>query len=221
MKPLLLLLALLFLFISCKKDKVSCQDEITNIETGDTIKSSEYIMAFPGSWWEYAEGQTMQCNSYQSSYFQTVDYVDTCYHATRVHAYYPQRPILIPFGNNIAGDFGLSYNTGDFKPTVLIPLIDTTLGEFYSSGGANSGEAFSLLDKFDTMTVNGIIYEDVLHIRYNKWWQTFEFQSNPMNHYRNYHCYYAKGVGLIKYTCTETFGNYTVRTLSNHYIAPH
>ena len=79
MRPFLALLSIL-LFLSCKKENTEPSEKnekhkfITEDFSDEEYPTSDYLMAKPGSWWEYSNGETWTCDDKDTVPIFILDY---------------------------------------------------------------------------------------------------------------------------------------------------
>lgn len=201
-----------------------CDPVITANYSYDTIYPSDYLMAYPGSWWEYDDGFIDSCTSWQEVLIHSTTTVDNCKFVDEDLWILPEK-LMYHGGHNIAYD--LSVNTpADYSSTTFGKIYDTIPG-IMSSGTSNGGEGAyayeansvtEMLPKLDSFIVNGTTYYDVLHKKSTVHMYYYHQGGGP-TYYTEY--YFAKGVGLVMRIFSSNVGNYTEYKLIDHYIAPH
>ena len=232
MKHLIAILSISIVVISCKKESVEPIPIDSNTNTTspcdttfiydnilDTIHPSDYLMAYPGSWWEYSDGSTIDATSWSEVAISSKTIQDNCVTITYDNV------ILPSYNGYSVANKSYVFEVSSTE-TRLEPILDTTIGTFYQknyyygSGSASSTHThtFSLEEKLNSLTVNGVIYGDVLHVKYRY----------EISHYQGYgpdeiiDRYFAKNVGLIKEIRFEEINSSTdTFNLVNHFIAPH
>lgn len=227
MKPFSLFIIIVTL-ISCKKyDSNGPQESETDVFiseefTDQEMNTSDYLMAKPGSWWTYSNGETWICEDKD-----TVPVFNFDYESLGIIFIIKDRIIAPkhPFFGFHKERYGV-LNEWYHDETIFQPIYDTLVGQFYSyQKYVNSGvcssrhtitETRKVLERLDSIEVNGQTYFDVLHVRHKT--------------RRYYHCkgygyapddivefYLAKNVGLIKFSQFNQPGLADV-TLAEHYI---
>lgn len=228
MNYLYLPLLLSFLFV------VSCNKENTDIEpcvivshnTPDTIIPSEYLMTYPGSWWEYygdlSGEQIDSCFSWENvGGNSTSSFSGNCEYLLKdIH--------VLPYCNSgcFSNDSRIYVNSNN-EITRTQKIVDTQLGQiddYYlisGQGTQNQVEYSSttyVVEVLNSLEVNGTTYNDVIHTEESI---SYEYLGggNP-SYLRAY--YYAKDVGVIMkvFSIVGSTGHDTLK-LVNHYIAPH
>lgn len=235
MRTLIFLPVILFLF-SCQKDNnlpsslnPPCDTTYFYNYLGDTIIPSDYLMAYPGSWWQYDEG-IINCTEWRSTPTYTRSKNDNgCLEITTEYNYLPWMESTL---QSMAGKFypisGDNYVYMDsnafssrFYPYIL-PYGDESQ-VFGPRGGSGVYQYeirnwFSCDSLFDTKELNGILYEDVIYIHHKH----VIYYSHPANGPTdNYGYYFAKNIGLVKQTVNGYLAGIYERNLVDYYIAPH
>jgi hypothetical protein len=220
-------------FASCKKDPIipeqsaACDTTYHKTYTADTIYPSQYLMAYPGSWWEYDNGDRVDCVEweYMPIYKQLKNEVD-CPLIKSTYAYYPR--LTGPSSKYISGNSALiisdhPYNTRT-SPIIVGP------GETLSYAGTSTSDYSTQVTKeihesFDSLAINGMLFYDVINIRTQYQRSYSELAGGgPLD---ATHAYYAKGVGLLQivfYINTDETDSGTPdihKSITDFYIAPH
>lgn len=205
---------------ACKKNK-PCEVEYINSYNLDTIYPSEYLAAYPGSWWEYDNGNRDECTAWKNESKQlSVVHSDGCNTIFRDY-------LIVPKVNNyyVYGDFTFTRNNST-NTTVLRQKVGAVGDSWKYTENFDEGHKtyrWSVDSLLDFKEVNGVIYEDVI----------FAFYSSSIYYDHNFggpppdetYFYYARNVGLIKYEhyANNGYGNPpdVEYGLENYYIAPH
>lgn len=228
----------LFLFSSCKKDKeattpnsgtvappASATDTtVVNIYTNDTVFTSDYLMAYPGSQWHYDDGTTESCHAYEQVAIAALTHNGANVTITKTYKILPNFSLFKHFvmGSEIV-------NTNDPNKTKIYPIVQTAIGEFYNNSdsfgagtmNAGSNETHSsVTELLDEMTVSGITYNQVIHVHTTtaRW-----YYHNPQAPFP-YPCdyYFAKNVGLIRSEVSSINNpELVIKNLVNYQIGPH
>ena len=219
MRKLFLLVITCTVFGGCKKAEFCPKGYVVNEQHSlDTIYPSEYFAAYPGSWWEYTDGTKDTCNSWEEVRVWVSQEDSECPIVSEDLVYLPENLFHHPghiYGNQYVQTLDGELNT-EFKP-----LLDTLAGiiDSYRSSSTTTVTVETIAN-MDTMSVNGIIYHDVIHMRHEfqqYYWQTL---SGPPATY--YDLYYARNIGLIKRTFWRYgFQEETVIELVDYNIANH
>ncbi|MFT5779028.1 MAG: hypothetical protein ACI837_001985 [Crocinitomicaceae bacterium] len=215
-------LLLLICTTSCKKETIEpsgCEDTFNWIYTYDTILPSDYLMTYPGSWWEYSNGVIDSCFTWEPVPIIDRTMIDGC-------AYIDVEMQILPATNygHIFNESTLREST-DYSSTGFYRRIDTIIGSVtasgYLGGSGNytyeSISEFQTLEHLDSMVVNGQTYYDVLH---SYIWNQLVYTHLGGGPVGTLDSYYAKNAGLIQED-REWQGGQFHRSLVNHYIAPH
>lgn len=228
---LLLSFIILFLDLSCKKTEkqtIECT-KINKEYTGsiDTIKPSDYLAAYPGSWWKYNKitqltdtNETMiTANSWKV--FSTY----SNFEHTPCDWTIEKKAVGVSTGWGIVnnstiqgGDPNEMFGTHFHLSGVPGWTWDTTYRDSYRE----TIETSSFVKHLDTLTISGVLYHDIIHIHKKVQHQIFGkfYPKGPS--YHHFH-YLAKNIGIIRYIVTDPSGTYPIfqYDLKEHFIAPH
>jgi hypothetical protein len=210
-------------FYSCNKN---CETNFVDSFNLDTIQPSAYLGAYPGSWREYDNGNRDECTAWESvPKYTRVFNSDGC---TQIFRDY----IIVPKVNEyyVDGDFILitdqSSNSSSSRRIVGNLGVSWGNTENFDEGTWGPGHethSWSIDSLLDFKEVNGVVYEDVLFIRYSySIYYDHNFGGPPpdISHY-----YYAKDIGLIQYKYFDYYGEEfppnVEYALEDYYIAPH
>lgn len=190
--------------------------------TDEELNTSDYLMAMPGSWWKYSNGETLTCEDKDTVPVFTLDHeLPSIKFIIKDRVIAPKHPFF-GFHKERYGVLNEWYH----DETIFQPIYDTLVGQFYSyqkyvdagicSKRRTITETRKVLEKLDSLVVNSQTYYDVLHVRHKI--------------RRYYHCenygyvpddiiefYLAKSVGLIKFSQYNQPGLMDV-TLVDHHI---
>ncbi|MES2557041.1 MAG: hypothetical protein V4604_12875 [Bacteroidota bacterium] len=237
MKLILSIVASLLLLLmgvnvqSCKKDTVEdlygpppCDTTFIPNYSFDTVYPSDYIMAYPGSWWEYNDGYIDSCFNWT-----TVSIVNNTYSGNCVTVHEDKQ--ILPRTKKL-GYFSFETQVipyATYKPTLFLRFISLQPGEFLnyhrdfpSTPGSDNGGYETIernvVELLDSMVLDGITYYDIIH--------THEYHSNYWYHiwggpHWTNDFYFAKDIGLVKQFATYMDNPTIDRTLVSHFIAPH
>lgn len=227
MRPIIVFFIVVFTLISCRKDKVplpTCYQIFEDETPADTIYPSEYFPYYPGSWWDYSGDffdstyfMTEHCGNWETVAFTETAPLEDCI------GVYKQNKVLPKMTNYIAGMSIYIPGATEEDASQLRPILDTVPGIFYQSyhnyGDKEITSTIECVERLPSMTVNGIVYTDVLFIKSTTAYHYFDFGGNP---YYTTETYYARNVGKIQ---TATFYSGTPMSatwkLTNYHIAPH
>ena len=230
MKRIIFFVLSLFMFVSCKKEVNIESESYVNGQSGydttfvenfslDTLYPSDYLMYYPGSFWEYDNGTIYdsldwgltpiyQSNLIGNSLTITVD------------------KVYIPYGY-----LGHVYNNyrvvNSNYQTNFIKILDTIVGEIYSSNSySGSGKESNthklrveVVELHDSLIVNGVVYYDVIQTEQRSSVFFPAFPGGPPESITVN--YFAKNVGLIKRIDSSALFPTAHMNLVNYYIAPH
>ncbi|MEN8928687.1 MAG: hypothetical protein ABF242_04585 [Flavobacteriales bacterium] len=215
-------------FANCKKENSEeCPNGKTNIiqqYSLDTIFPSDYIMAYPGSWWEYDNGKVDSCRGY---FTQKIENIERNYPCLSVYEDLIYVPTITSLGAIYKGS--IIKITSNYQGTKFVEMIDTAKSNSIVSYGKNPYPSnynhysqtmivkSEIIEHLSSFQVNGIIYADVIHCQTSEKTDDFKLETPPP---RISHYYFAKNIGLIEHSSSYV-GLDTRKRLINHYIAPH
>lgn len=218
-KALLLSLAAALFFAACKKKTPGkhCETKYFESVAPDTVLPSSYIMAYPGSIWNYDDGTTRTCSSWEQ-----VDIVDLstlpngCKTVSTTHTIVPSTSFGYIHGLNQLSVYGPGH------ASVMEPLLATVPGIFYNHGtnpsGGTSIDLRTVTETLDSMSVLGVTYYDVIHVHQKDSTYFYHVYHGPYGHYD---MYYANNVGLIRMESQFITNPTEVRNLVSYVIGPH
>ena len=226
MKPSLILFSLCLALLSCKKHKTpeqACEPLVVTNYTNDTIFPSDYIMAYPGSWWEYSDGFIDSCDSWISVPVRHSTLSDGCIIVDEDRWIIPKG---LSYAEYLAFNERLT-NGNEYSSTIFTQLLDTTVGIFQNLqfGGGSGTYSYTekrkgeTLERLDSITIGANTYYDVLHVRLTRSIHYAHWGGSGPVFTNNY--WFAKNVGLVKWIRQENGTLYPEVELVNHYIAPH
>lgn len=213
--------------ISCKKDEYPTYSSDCSIVQEnynyDTIHPSDYLMTYPGSWWEYSNGDIDSCNAWETIVTSDVQYSGSCTSVSKDRK-------IVPFSTAsgyIYGEEKVIPWSNHYKPTSYITLIDANQGvvETYTThagSGLNAQSTEYTITSFghkDSMNIGGTTFYDLVHMR-EKREINFPHIGGGPTYIHEY--IYSKNIGLIA-KINLSFGLNPPDTvhLINHYIAPY
>lgn len=234
MKPFLSILASFLILLvaiviqSCTKDTVEdlygpppCDTTYIQNYSFDTVYPSDYIMAYPGSWWEYNDGHIDSCYNWATVSIFSQTNSGNCV------TLYEDKQILprTSFGY-ISFESKVINNQ---KTTSIEPLLAHTPGLFFdyfkgvpaTPGNTDSHDIThtkEVIELLDSLEVNGITYYDIIHV--HEYHYTFYYHVWGGPFWTN-DFYYARNIGMIKQYSTFVNNPTVDRTLNSHFIAPH
>jgi hypothetical protein len=214
-----LLISSLF-FSACKKEKQQCNTAYSEETDSDTIAPSPYLMAYPGSVWNYDDGSTETCDTWQQVGLIQTSELNGCKSVHTTH----KIAAHTSFGYVIGTDELVFPGTEEI--TLYKPLLAETTGNFYEhvtqvhydQFGGTDTETRNVIEFLDSMEVSGVTYHDIVHVSTYHQLYSNHTHSGGSTEKRSY---YARNVGLIR---TEEFFNFvpaTVRNLVSYTIGPH
>jgi len=233
--PILLLLVITSLGVSCKKKDTKPVDTTTypnpyEYDTvyvdnyiNDTIFPSDYLMTYPGSEWNYDDGTTVTCDAWENVAVSTTVFQSPTYTVTRSYHVVPHcssEPIYISGSNYL--------DMTDPMRSRIVGLVDTTVGEFYEDSYVlgepypgsyvHVSRSVEVVEKLPFMEVLSVSYPDVIHVR-----KHMLYYDGDHEFPYTYDYYYAKHVGLIRYTDTYLPNDppQSEKNLVNYTIGPH
>ncbi|MFK7757662.1 MAG: hypothetical protein AB8B53_12100 [Flavobacteriales bacterium] len=218
------------------EDSKACVSQIVSSLDSDTIFPSDYIMAYPGSWWSYSDNSVDSCLRWQEiPIYKALDQ-NTCPDLLQQNFTVP----LLKNSNNynsltdpettIFYD-SIPINGLELAPTSFAQIIDSELGVTFSNEGTGgSGQyAFSYtrtyetVDTIDSIELDSIIYNDILVIEY-VYTQVYSHTGGGPVTVLTY--YYARDIGLVSFVF-KWGGSYSSaalqssKNLTDYHIAPH
>jgi hypothetical protein len=223
---------------SCKKktEQHSCENKIDSVFTyidSFANKSSQYIAAYPESWWKYSTGDKISCTKGDYSIFELesedIEECQSFYSVYRFIGPYidiiPQNPDL-HFGM-VNGDHNISTNKAGYKFSKYVEFIRTNyIDNLVNDSWVISSDNIASVSRSTTRKLNqfhssftipsGEIFADVVEIQQNFTYTDSELMLTEMD---STLFYYAKEIGLIMvnyFNVTDTDFY-----LTDYYIAPH
>lgn len=193
---------LLFSLISCKKESDKSTDEpcqvIHEAQKNDTLKSSAYIAAYPGSNWHYSGNYYVSCHNTETNIYSTITEILGCEHIEKNKVLAPENSVL----GKIDSIYEVVTNDIDFT-TKYIPIIGFEMGEFYHHVEYNMSEEpkniktfeRSVVGIYDSLEINGNTYYDLIKVKHLV--NTAAPGVNSFNDIKYYT--FAKNIGLVRY----------------------
>lgn len=176
---------IVFLFVSCKKDK-TINDDCTDIE-----QPGEYFPAFPNSWWEYTDQNNNPIRFEISSNYEMCDgkcrpiflNLDKCISKNSIrHTIYIGQGYFTTVSSPI---YSLSIDSVLWCPVSFVTLH----GQYAAASGSSDIRYIRITKNIDTsLIIDGNNYINVIEV--------YEYDKLVSNH--RYLDYFAKGIGLIK-----------------------
>lgn len=231
--PVLFLLVITSLGVSCKKKDIqpenqdpateACDTTFVNNYINDTIFPSDYLMTYPGSEWHYDNGSTVTCDAWENIAIAATTTSGNCVTVTKDYHFVPHcssSPYYIAYNKELVAI------ANGFK-TKPIPLIDTIVGASYYDNYSFAGwqspyeithvdQYFTVVEKLESYDVLSVTYPDVVHVR---------LQIHGYNNHSEgttvYHSYYAKNVGLIRSYTGDNPDPGSEKKLVSYTIGPH
>lgn len=227
----LLPIAFIILFTSCKKEPIEptpdpveepCEPTINLMHSYDTVYPSEYIMAWPGSWWEYDNGHIDSCTSWDAVPVHYTTEIDGCKFVDEDMLYLPNHTLIN--AAHFYYDQVLTTPT-DYSSSKFEPYIDTTIGIFldyisHSTVGSvywTYHHTKETLERLDSLVVGPSIFYDVIHIKHTTT-SSYYMGPGPTN---STEYFFAKNTGLVKILREYNGSIWAEENLTNYYIAPH
>jgi hypothetical protein len=239
MRKLFLFFFLFISFSGCRKDKVLvfeqpepvlCDTTWVDHYTGDTIHPSPFLATYPGSYWEYDNGdRDVSVDWHEMPIYSWSENEAGCPVVTRTFVYVchltSDDPVFQEWyvcGTNrlinkdehtelrpIVGEVGMTYHSAESSE----PDVD-----FGSSWTKNYD--FKVVSLLPTMEVHGETYENVLHTK-----EVHEFYYNKFysdKFYSTFNSYYAEKKGLIYRESSYVLWGWEdqEQSLTNYHIAP-
>lgn len=238
-----LIIAIASFTISCKKKEIQVVDQleeppidnepdpdpepIVEYDTiyvdnniGDTIYPSDYLMAYPGSWWKYSNGHEYQCTGWDEvTYFQksingtTVTITTENYILPKLsNVGYIKDKSFLSTSNFITTARKL---VGDFVGEQL-QYSQTSVGSYPNSSTNTQNNIYAA--HHDELFINGQIFEDVIEIQEN---YNVVYTYTGAGPYGYVTKYYAKNIGLVKIVSEGLYTNQINMEITDFFIAPH
>ncbi len=226
---LIFLLMITAIFPACKKEikPSSCETIVKQNYTYDTVKPSDYLMVYPGSWWTFTNGTdtyTDSCNSWESVSIAQVSVNGNCKTILEDMLVMPYSSYgYISFESEVISSPETLFYP-NLRQTEFIPLISETPGEIYNVKKINSGGYYSRTvtsyGEIDSMTIGSTVFYDIVRMRQKH--VTYYSGANGGPVFETEY-YYSKGVGIIRKLKWFTQAGIPLDTadLVNYYIAPH
>lgn len=224
MKVFIFIIFLQLIFVSCKKDKVPPllnnkieNDTIVEIIGGeDTIHSSDYICAYPGSWWIYSDNTVSSCQSWKKVKILSYKKIENTVYQKKYNFIVPK------FEGNLIFNESESVVSESLDSSNISPRISFSLGEFYFHQEYYTGGSKSLkrigYGILDSLVVGNQTFYEVLKIEdLHQWF----YSPGPNGPYGKVTKYYAKNIGLVKEVDQYIQSIVETKELINYYIAPH
>jgi hypothetical protein len=207
---------------SCGKAGRTCTTKLTESNAADTVFSSPYIMAYPGSSWTYDNGTTQTCDSWEEIGIIARTQDDDCPNAHTTHTVVPSTSFGYIYGSDLLQLQGQA-------STKFLPLLATGPGIFLHTethtGGQNNQDngfkktrIYEVVALYDMMTVAGTVYHDVIYVKRYESTYYYHISNGP---YSTGHYFYANGVGLIRAETTLMQDTTVVMNLASYEIGPH
>jgi hypothetical protein len=167
---------ILLLFANCKKKEfkdIECQPVITINHSNDTIFPSDYLMAYPGSWWKYSNGIIDSCKAWTVIKVRTTSTANECQYVEEDQWIVPEK---LKYNKGFIANTREISTPDDLSSSSQIPIISESIGIFYNYSYSTSEESSQynyyrqitnqLIEKLDSMQVGAKMYYNILHIRY-------------------------------------------------------
>lgn len=211
----------IFIVAGCRKDDPNidnesldskCDTVFNEMILNDTIFPSEYLMAYPGSWWEYSDGTIISSSAWESVPICEIA-KPSCYEVTRTYQVLPDYN-----GIWIKNEYELR-NDSDLVLSNLTKILGGNEGDIYSS--IRDGDYLhttTYLQHLDSLEVEGVIYYDIVKTHY-----TNEVMDGtvPMFTVGSSTIYYSKNVGVVRIVNQNNNGVSGTRNLIDYHIEPY
>ncbi len=207
-----LIFILFGLIFSCTKIKKECNDVVIKEYDNDTVLPSDYFARYPGSWWNYTDGDSIKIQSWNN---------------LKTHKSIPNGNCRTIYENNhiLPGQtFGncTVVTHPDLSDSEFIPYISETPGIIYTKvtkiNEGTSTYSIKVFPKMDSLVVNQVVYYDVIKVRHLSEYYYYHV-GNAGNGGMDY--YYSKNIGLIRMVHITNGASVHVNDLVSFYIAPH
>lgn len=212
---------------SCQKEKVTdyaglppCDTTFVEDYSYDTILPSDYLMTYPGSWWQYTNGTMDSCDGWSVVSLNQLAANGNCITVYKDYKILPRTS----FGH-IAFDTQV-IPLPKHAPPKQWRLLDTLVGSFldYTAYGGEGEGSYketlqrNVVEKLPSLEVNGVTYQDIIHVHSYRKILYYHVWSGP---FWNTETYYARNVGIIKVVSSYVNENPVTKELISYYIAPH
>lgn len=235
----LLFTAIFFLFLlGCKKEKIELEPlnqpiveevgcdsyEVLASYSNDTIFPSDYLMMYPGSFWEYSDTTVISCTGWEEILVRTVSESSPCV--------LNEDKLILPITNG-----GTHYmfestvgNSAEISPSNIRRIISENTGNIYYSSifypdTVNHEYGNTIIKKtysygiIDSIEFGGTMYYDVIHTLYSN--QTISQHWGPVPPAITNN-YYAKNIGLVYQRSQHlAYGLDHEKYLVNYHIEPY
>lgn len=229
----------LFLFlIGCKKENVNVEPLIKPIAeevtcdsyevlpsySNDTIFPSDYLMMYPGSYWEYSDTTTVSCTGWEEYLVRTISESGTCV--------LNEDKLILPVTNG-----GTHYmfestvgNPSEISPSNILRIVSENPGIIYYSSifypdDVNHEYGYTILKMtssygvLDSIELAGTMYFDVIHTEYIYQSTSQHWGPTPPLKVNNY---YAKYIGKVFEKAQGiAYGIDQEKYLVNYHIEPY
>lgn len=225
-KTSFLVFAFITIMFNCKKHDKCLNGSISIVQEHslNTIYPSDYIMAYPGSWWEYDNGKIDSCFEWIPQKTYSINKMNNCTYSYEDLQYLPRTSFGIVRGDYIVEGVNVDNNTQ------YIPWTDTSAKVGEVANWSITHHLYSVttyttyldkMEKLNSLNINGTTYFDIIHCIINQERSEFKYGSVPNT---IYDYYFAKNIGIIKksrsrWPFTPFYSDTSI--LINHYIAPH
>lgn len=234
MKKYLLFIPI-FVLVSCKKDDLNPEPlpevicDTTFIESPAlSVLPSEYLMAYPGSWWEYDGGNKIECVDWVSfPVYKKSQNESGCLIVEKQCYTLPLIKDSLDNDYVVSGANRIYSDSSNFEQQIFkqIGELGQTWGYTYQTKYSNhkydteTRIKWKCDSSFATKFLDGNLYNDVIYIE----------QEVDYHHFHENHSfitvngyYYARYIGLVKVSCiSDDWGWNYERSLTDYYIAPH
>ena len=215
-------------FTSCRKDNIiqseqNCDTTYSTNHSYDIINPSDYLMAYPGSWWNYDNNSSINCVSWDSVLLYKNTNINGC-------VFNDEDVVIVP---TLTGYYNghIYYNSilttdNDLKKSDFRKILDTINGQFYYNEEKDDPDnqdsyyinSSSTIEILDSISVGSSTYYNVLHVNESTQLYYYHLEGGPL--ISDNDLYFSKNVGLVRKISKTTNPNDTVN-LVNYYIAPH
>lgn len=212
-------LVLFVLFVSCQKEEWDpCSTKVHEMHSYDTIFPSDYLMTYPGSWWEFSDGSVATCSAWEAVSIAEITPVG-CGQLVEEDMH------VLPttsFAQYIAYDSKVVSSANYSHSTTYVPLFstDVTFEEIYQTGvpGSSTSTTITAMGHYDVFNFDGETFYDVLHTKYIVVPYYDFFGNGPP---QGYHRFYAKDIGFVGNVKINNGLQFDTIHLVNHHIEPY
>ena len=190
------------MIVSCTKENQTPNEEECKVihedSTNDTLVSSSYLAAYPGSQWSYSSGHQITCHNTEINIYSLMTEFMGCQHIQKKQIIAPENIVL----GKIDSIYEIITDEVEFT-TRYVPIIGFEMGEFYHHVEYNMTEEpkniktyeRSVIGIYDSLEIGGNMYYDLIKVKHLV--NIAAPGINSMNDVKYYTS--ANNVGLVRY----------------------